>query len=689
MVDVSQGGFGSLAAQEAESTAPWAQMQTPDTFRGKDGAGSVPSAESTLEIDNPSNASDVLEGAPDTGSKSVPGVITDYDFFSFVDEDDDDLRKKVKSSSGEIPVEDSGKFKVGIKVDDAWDELDSMLADDKVTGQQYADIAKKLEKFADVDEVPDNAWERWKKSINAVRTEEQKALDEDMDNIYSKAEANKTEGIKREDTDQYKEVIRREKVFYNALDEYNKNPNDNTAAAVRDAYQELKTGRNGEAIINAKVYDDKRSIDEVYPNLGDTRGKFDQFEKLERARTEPVQTTTGSIDDDIGKLMQEARALTSSDAYDEAYSIRQKWEDAQNEALTKGDWDTFEKIGRDIDKYFGDGDDNVFLKIDNLSKEKENDANSLSKEETPNKENDWSKEWWHTECPDNDIARQAAASADYYLDNLNAAIKQGLAPSFGQRIVKELKELKNQAKDDETVKFIANLMYKFGDEIQRTQVEYGNSGSGEISFNAWTPSKAAETTMDAPIVNAETGEETDNPLSTTSIRNYTSGAATYKENDSDAVAEEEESAEDEDKKGILAFLDNLSKNNIRLSLLLDAIKNMTDEQLVEAGYTPDAIRIMRDAAAAGNGKDQLPEEDVATIYNPDASGAAGGMNVQSIGKNEDFNAGQEKQETDAEKADADVTSDGNMKNIRTLYRNQPHIRRMWKNLKNDSKSSKK
>lgn len=111
MVDVSQGGFGSLAAQEAESTAPWAQMQTPNTFQGKDGAGNVPSVDSAIEVENPDTASDILEG--DTGTEPVSGYGDRYDFFSFVDEDDDDLRKKIKSSG----AEDSGKFKVGEKTD--------------------------------------------------------------------------------------------------------------------------------------------------------------------------------------------------------------------------------------------------------------------------------------------------------------------------------------------------------------------------------------------------------------------------------------------------------------------------------------------------------------------------------------------------------------------------------------------
>lgn len=640
MVDVSQGGFGSLAAQEAESTAPWAQMQTPNTFQGKDGAGNVPSAESTLEIDNPSNAEDVLDTG-DTGSKSVPGVVTDYDFFSFVDEDDDDLRKKIKSST--TPLEDSGKFKVGIKVDDAWDELDSMLADDKVTGQQYADIAKKLEKFSDVDEVPDNAWERWKKAINKV---EEKAANE-------KTEAAATEPVEQNEptAPTAGDTLLRD-MLGSDYDKVNERftgkladtffPSDKAAEAANKL-----TEMTGADYTNLSEDQPFFMIDRADFDIGDDKQHLEYLDNLQRVVFDTIRTNINKAND------------------------------------TSLPRDERERAGNVVFEL-----NNVYESI--LQAKKENPAT---------KESDAALDKTRKELAANRTLIEKKAKQlglDYANMSEEDIQKLERANAFMNEFLTNKKEMGNPETDEgrkwlaswqktiDDTPYLGDLLESVGVSryVEPASMSFNLDEDAKIKSKLESESKAAddEAAFRASIPLSEFARRDPNDVWDI--------VDTYRQkyNESNSAEEKPTETDSEDKNGVLDFLNKLLKNRVNLQELLDSIKDLSDDELLAQGYTPDAIRVMRDAAAAGNGKDQLPEEDVSTIYNPNASGAAGGMNVQSIGKNEDFNAGQEKQETEAEN---DVTSDENMKNIRTLYRNQPHIRRMWKNLKNDSKSSKK
>lgn len=640
MVDVSQGGFGSLAAQEAESTAPWAQMQTPNTFQGKDGTA-LP-AESTLEIDNPS-AEDVIQEDVDTGSKSVPGVVTDYDFFSFVDEDDDDLRKKIKSSSG-TPSEDSGRFKVGIKVDDAWDELDSMLADDKITGKQYADFAKKLEKFSDTDEVPDNAWERWKKAINTVEEKEATAAEEKPNEVAATEPIEQNEPVAPIGDTLLRDMLGSD--YDKINDRFTAKITDtlfpsDKAAAAANKLSEMTGADYSNISENMPFF----MIDRADFDIGDDRQHLEYLDNLQRVVFDTIKTNINKAND------------------------------------TSLPRDERERAG------------NVVLELNNvydniLQAKKENSVSKEADAELDKQRKEFAK--------NRTIIERKAKQLGLDWDNLPEEEIQKLerANAFMNEFLTNKREMGNPETDEgrkwltswqrtiDDTPYLADLLETVGVSryVAPATMSFGLDKDAKIKSKLESEKAAAdkEAEVRASIPLSEFARRDPNDVWDI--------VDTYRQkyNESNSAEEEPTETESEEKDGVLDFLNKLFKNRVNLQELLDSIKDLSDDELLAQGYTPDAIRIMRDAAAAGNGKDQVPEEDVAAIYNPDASGAAGGMNVQSIGKNEDFNAGQEKQESTS-----DVTSDENMKNIRTLYRNQPHIRRMWKNLKNDKKSSEK
>ena len=566
MVDVSQGGFGSLAAQEAESTAPWAQMQSPDTFQGKDGAGSVPSAESTLEIDNPDTASDVLEGntSSDTGTESG----NKYDFFSFVDEDEDDLRKKRSSSGAEIGEKDV--------VEDYYNTYESPLID-------------AMKNIMD-NPTPEN-YDAYMKAYNSWSNDSPSAF-------YENIEQNEDQmGRYNEYTKDHPTVAAFQKEWGNTLWP--------AVKAAKAAKQEADKKANA----SKGVITDKDAWNEINDMLDKGEITEDQYSRVS------------------GRLSRLYRGMPKDSMYDNP-TIE----------IPDNTWEEWKK------SMYEENFELPKEEKENTSKEAKAIVDAMSQKDFKGGK---------FELP---VDTSAKEKGNYSIEAIPVSDKDG-RQGYGVTIA---------APNGEVIT-VGTVTFPTDSEEGVWSFRGAKSYMGHTGRIASTSEFADFITNTLRNVAISDYEDSKNfPETKTEIK------------DSSDKTEEEET--DEDKKGVLDFLENLSKNNVRLSLLLDAIRNMTDEQLIQAGYTPDAIRVMRDAAASsGNAKDTVPEEDAAVIYNPDTTGTGGAMNVQQTGKNEEFNAGQEKLET----------SDENMKNIRTLYRNQPHIRRMWKNLKNDKKSDKK
>lgn len=353
------------------------------------------------------------------------------------------------------------------------DDMTSKAETDFGSYSQPADLS--FLDFAEVAMVPEDE-DLKKKMVDAAKdtsnmTAESGVSDDDPFSSFKPSNQKKTttkeEPKTREETTLYKDVVNAWKAFDDAV-------NSGEVDKADKAYKDYTNAKAKETLTNAFKFKDKRSVDEVFKDVIDSK-VLQKYNDLKIKSKAPSESNT-SIDDDINKLLSEVKELNYEDAYAEASKLRAKWEKIADKAIEDNDWETYNKILPKLKNF-----EDVFKQIGEASKSKEitvekgKYSDTISKIENPK------------------LRKTVTAYMQAFEENLQEAVSQGRAPSYAQQIVGALVDLNKENPDYA----ISSLISQMGKEINSLQTEYGTPAAETINFNAWTPPESEKEAMNA------------------------------------------------------------------------------------------------------------------------------------------------------------------------------------------------